>query len=107
RRIDRQLVGRSARQGDPGTCQFIVSVEDELFQLVPEKWKKRWQAAAKAEGRDELSTAKWLGIFLKAQRRIERQHARDRRKLGKQEQKRWRTYRQMGLDPSLDLAEDR
>ncbi|MDZ4689285.1 MAG: translocase [Planctomycetaceae bacterium] len=107
RRIDRQLVGRSARQGDPGTCQFIVSVEDELFQLVPEKWKKRWQAAALAEHRDELSAATWLGIFLKAQRRIERQHARDRRKLGKQEQKRWRTYRQMGLDPCLDLAEDR
>jgi hypothetical protein len=84
-----------------------VSVEDELFQLVPEKWKKKWQAAAKAEGREELSAATWLRIFKKAQRRIERQHARDRRKLGKAEQKRWRTYLQMGLDPCLDLAEDR
>jgi preprotein translocase subunit SecA len=106
-RIDRQLVGRSARQGDPGSCQFMVSLEDELFFQIPEKLKKRWQAAGQREGRSELSAARWLTVFRRAQRRIERQHSRDRRKLGKQEQRRWRTYRQMGLDPCLDLAEDR
>ena len=31
RRIDRQLIGRAARQGDPGSAQAIVSLEDELF----------------------------------------------------------------------------
>ena len=31
-RIDRQLFGRSARQGDPGSVQAIVSLEDELVQ---------------------------------------------------------------------------
>jgi preprotein translocase subunit SecA len=31
RRIDRQLFGRCARQGDPGSCEAIVSLEDELF----------------------------------------------------------------------------
>ncbi len=30
-RIDRQLFGRSARQGDPGSIETIVSLEDELF----------------------------------------------------------------------------
>jgi len=30
-RVDRQLFGRCARQGDPGSCQAIVSFEDELF----------------------------------------------------------------------------
>ena len=30
-RIDRQLIGRCARQGDPGTWEAIVSLEDELF----------------------------------------------------------------------------
>ncbi|MBC5785460.1 hypothetical protein H8N03_21115 [Ramlibacter sp. USB13] len=33
RRVDRQLVGRCARQGDPGSCQAIVSLEDEIFRL--------------------------------------------------------------------------
>lgn len=32
RRIDRQLFGRSARQGEPGTVQSMVSLEDELFR---------------------------------------------------------------------------
>jgi preprotein translocase subunit SecA len=31
RRVDRQLFGRCARQGDPGSCQAIVSLEDEIF----------------------------------------------------------------------------
>jgi preprotein translocase subunit SecA len=32
RRVDRQLVGRCARQGDPGSCEAIVSLEDEIFR---------------------------------------------------------------------------
>src|SRR5262249_15656010 len=31
RRVDRQLRGRSGRQGDPGTSQFYVSLEDNLM----------------------------------------------------------------------------
>jgi preprotein translocase subunit SecA len=30
-RIDRQLVGRSARQGDPGSAEVIVALDDEIF----------------------------------------------------------------------------
>jgi len=33
RRVDRQLRGRSGRQGDPGTTQFYVSLEDDLMRL--------------------------------------------------------------------------
>jgi len=33
RRIDRQLRGRAGRQGDPGTSQFFVSLEDDLLRL--------------------------------------------------------------------------
>jgi preprotein translocase subunit SecA len=33
RRIDRQLRGRSGRQGDPGSSQFFISVEDDLMRL--------------------------------------------------------------------------
>ena len=31
RRIDRQLLGRCARQGDPGSCESFVALDDELF----------------------------------------------------------------------------
>jgi preprotein translocase subunit SecA len=33
RRVDRQLRGRSGRQGDPGSSQFFVSLEDELMRI--------------------------------------------------------------------------
>jgi len=33
RRIDNQLRGRSGRQGDPGTSQFYISMEDELMRI--------------------------------------------------------------------------
>jgi preprotein translocase subunit SecA len=37
RRIDRQLLGRCARQGDPGSCDAIVSLQDDIFtQCVPQ-----------------------------------------------------------------------
>ena len=33
RRVDRQLRGRAGRQGDPGSSQFFVSLEDDLMRL--------------------------------------------------------------------------
>jgi len=33
RRVDRQLRGRAGRQGDPGTTQFFVSLEDDLMRM--------------------------------------------------------------------------
>jgi preprotein translocase subunit SecA len=34
RRVDRQLRGRSGRQGDPGSSQFFVSLEDDLMRIM-------------------------------------------------------------------------
>jgi len=31
RRVDRQLIGRCGRQGDPGSCETIVALDDEIF----------------------------------------------------------------------------
>jgi preprotein translocase subunit SecA len=33
RRIDRQLIGRCSRQGDPGSARFYISLEDDLMRL--------------------------------------------------------------------------
>ncbi|MEM7558593.1 MAG: preprotein translocase subunit SecA [Planctomycetota bacterium] len=52
-RIDRQLAGRCARQGDPGSCQFFVSAEDRLFQEHAPILIAKIQAAA-TEGRTEV-----------------------------------------------------
>jgi len=38
RRIDNQLKGRAGRQGDPGSSQFFLSLEDDLFKKFAPPW---------------------------------------------------------------------
>ncbi len=40
RRVDNQLRGRSGRQGDPGSSQFFLSLEDDLFRKFAPPWMK-------------------------------------------------------------------
>jgi len=44
RRVDRQLRGRSGRQGDPGSSQFYVSLEDDLMRLFASDRIAGWMA---------------------------------------------------------------
>lgn len=52
RRIDRQLYGRAARQGDPGSAQAFISAQDELLtRFVPELIGRRLDRAARRKGK--------------------------------------------------------
>ena len=42
RRIDNQLRGRAGRQGDPGSSQFFVSLEDELIKVFGGENIRKW-----------------------------------------------------------------
>lgn len=44
RRVDRQLRGRAGRQGDPGSSQFYVSLEDDLMRLFASDRIATWMA---------------------------------------------------------------
>ena len=43
-RVDRQLFGRAARQGDPGCAQLFACAEDDLFLRHAAKMRKAWRA---------------------------------------------------------------
>jgi preprotein translocase subunit SecA len=53
-RIDRQLIGRSARQGDPGSCQHFVSAEDELLTKYAPGLARKITSAADSDGECRL-----------------------------------------------------
>jgi preprotein translocase subunit SecA len=42
-RVDRQLFGRAARQGDPGSAQMFCSAEDDLFMRHARNLRKSWR----------------------------------------------------------------
>ena len=50
RRIDRQLRGRSGRQGDPGYSQFFVSLEDDLMRMFASERMAKLMASGFEEG---------------------------------------------------------
>ena len=86
RRIDRQLFGRCGRQGDPGTSEVLVSLEDELVTVYVNK-AFQWVAAALLT-RPGAFTGRWIGkiLFHRAQRKAERLHARARHNLLKMDE---------------------
>jgi preprotein translocase subunit SecA len=85
-RIDRQLFGRCGRQGDPGTSEAIVSLEDELATVYVNK-AIQWLASTVLK-RPGTLVARWTGkiLFHRAQRKAERLHARMRRDLLKMDE---------------------
>ena len=105
-RIDRQLVGRAARQGDPGSFRFFLSLEDELLRCYPPRRRQRLltktRGAPNAAG--ELP-GRWVRVFRAAQSFLEKMHRRQRRDMLKGEKERDDLHRKAGLDPCLELTE--
>jgi preprotein translocase subunit SecA len=69
RRIDRQLFGRCGRQGNPGSCEAIVSRQDELAQVYS---SRIWKTVGRRTRAFDLKMA---------QRAAERMHLRMRKDL--------------------------
>ncbi len=99
RRIDRQLGGRAGRQGDPGSYQFLVALDDDLVRRRYRRltlWLRRLARRRRRDGSHPL-LLRWLFSF--AQRRVERDHLQARISL--MERDKWLddVHEAFGLNP--------
>jgi preprotein translocase subunit SecA len=81
RRIDRQLRGRSGRQGDPGTTVFFLSLEDDLMRLFGSDRIARWMERSGAEEGEVISHPLVTRAIGQAQKRVELQNFQARKRL--------------------------
>lgn len=102
-RIDRQLIGRCGRQGDPGTFRQYMSLDDELLESG--LGAKRHDKLKRWADQNSPHLARFSSIFRAAQRKIEKRHFNARKMLLFQEKQRQKIQREMGQDPYLDSAE--
>lgn len=71
RRIDNQLRGRSARQGDPGSTQFFVSLDDDLMRIFATTRVKNMMSRLGIEETMPIESRMVTNALEKAQQRVE------------------------------------
>ena len=81
RRIDNQLRGRAARQGDPGSSVFFISLEDDLMRRFGGEWLQKVAAFLKVDDDTPLQMRMLSKQIEKAQKRIENQNYAQRKTL--------------------------
>ncbi len=108
-RIDRQLMGRAGRQGDPGSAQFFVSLEDQILEVLPIRIKKQLaelikKTLEKSDGGkiDHSEIQTYRRYFQLAQRITERKHLRQRLDLMNYDKQRKELLSDLGADPFVD-----
>ena len=99
-RIDRQLIGRCGRQGDPGTYRQFLALDDDILLMGLGQGKAERLKALGERNSGPFDSL--VRLFRRAQRKIERRHFKDRRILMYHERERKKMQVQMGQDPYLD-----
>ncbi|MCA9016237.1 MAG: translocase [Planctomycetaceae bacterium] len=100
-RIDRQLTGRCARQGDPGSARVFLSLEDEILTTGLGEEQAQKLLSAYQEISQELKST--LRYFFQAQQRIENRHEQQRIDLVNRITQRRQMLQQMGQHANLNV----
>ena len=105
-RIDRQLAGRCARQGDPGSYRMMLSAEDEILKTARKIQKLEDFGSDNNQQPEQYPRFMPSELdLLNAQRTVEKRKLRDRLTMLYHERKRNELLYDMGFDPVLDRGE--
>jgi preprotein translocase subunit SecA len=81
RRIDRQLRGRAGRQGDPGSSQFFVSLEDDLMRLFGSERVSKMMDFMKVKEGEVMQAGMLTRFITNAQKKVEENNFSMRKRL--------------------------
>jgi preprotein translocase subunit SecA len=81
RRVDRQLRGRAGRQGDPGSSQFYVSLEDKLMRYFQSERIAKWMDRAGHQEGDVIQAGLVTKSIENAQKKVEENNFGTRKRL--------------------------
>ncbi|PHI19020.1 preprotein translocase subunit SecA [Lewinellaceae bacterium SD302] len=81
RRVDRQLRGRAGRQGDPGSSQFYVSLEDKLMRYFNSERTIKWMDRAGLKEGDVIEASIVTKSIENAQKKVEENNFGTRKRL--------------------------
>ena len=104
RRIDKQLIGRSGRQGDPGESRFFLSLEDDLVRIFAGDWVKNILTKLGMEDGQAIENSMVTRRIEGAQKKVEERNFETRKSLLDYDEvmdvqrKRVYSYRQRILD---------
>ncbi len=101
-RIDRQLIGRCGRQGDPGSYRIFLALDDNI--LTAGWGAKRAERLREIGQQRPDGWQRYAKVFHQGQARIEREHFRGRQRLLEFERDRRDRQTQLGQDPFLEAA---
>ena len=110
RRIDNQLRGRSGRQGDPGTSQFYLSLEDNLLRIFGSDKIKTIMERLGVEDGEYIESKMVTRAVEKAQKKVENLHFEGRKHIveyddvANEQRKIVYKFRNQLLDPAYDIG---
>ncbi len=110
RRIDNQLRGRSGRQGDPGTTQFYLSLEDNLLRIFGSDKIKSIMERLGVEDGEYIESKMVTRAVEKAQKKVENMHYEGRKQIveyddvANEQRKIVYKFRNQLLDPEYDIG---
>ena len=110
RRIDNQLRGRSGRQGDPGTTQFYLSLEDNLLRIFGSDKIKSIMERLGVEDGEYIESKMVTRAVEKAQKKVENMHYEGRKQIveyddvANEQRKIIYKYRNQLLDLNYDIS---